>query len=421
VGASLPALPANSAGGSTRAQVALHALPGRGLAWPNHHHAPDSGDGALRVKPRIPREVVQSVVPAAMTPAQVAREFQALLDADAKLVPAGAARRRPARLLEQGYTPKHKLRLFDATYYLTNVRQNEDIRFFVAYIQLGAGTPRGRQIFPRIFYKDISLTWRSASHYIHSNAENWIGKGDTRIVYEGDEEVETSDEVTTDLPLEIQSALEAVCRMATRIPHDEKAVPLILRRAPDSRIEPYADFTGPRRRAAEDPRNLVNRGRPFARFARAADPTSLVFVPGYEPDFGSGIVEQSESRSRIYGGRLDRYRIVSKNREVQYLFIAGPKQVWIASLQATTTEIMSFGLRTVDAVVDDDLLVPAYEYHFIDDDEDPPVLVTQIPEGFAGEVSPHDSYRVDASPWLDAMPVVRDFRRKVLGKKCRPA
>ncbi|MBW2386073.1 MAG: hypothetical protein JRG92_20770 [Deltaproteobacteria bacterium] len=368
------------------------------------------------MKPRIAREVVASVAPADRSPAQIAREFRAQLDAGAELLPAGTARRRPRQLLEQGYTPKHKLQLFDATYYLTNVRQNEDIRFFVAYVQLGAGTARGQQIFPRIFYKDISLTWRSASHYIRSNSENWIGKGDTRIIYEGDHELVTSDEGTTDLPLEIQSALETICRWATRIRYDEKAVALILRRAPDHRIEPYADFTGPRRRAASDPRNLVYRGQAFARFKRPGDPTSLEFAKGYEPDFDAGVVERSSSRSRIYGGALRRYRIVSKNREVQYYFVAGPKQVWIASLQATTTEIMSFGLRTVDAVVDDDLLVPAYEYHFLDEDEDPPVWVTQIPEGYAGQVSPHDPYRVDASPWLDKMPVIRDFRRKVLGR-----
>ena len=78
---------------------------------------------------------------------------------------------------------------------------------------------------------------------------------------------------------------------------------------------------------------------------------------------------------------------------------------------------MSFGLRTVDAVVDDDLLVPAYEYHFMDHEEDPPVLITQIPEGFAGEISPHDSHRVDASRWIDAMPVMQEFRRKVLERR----
>jgi hypothetical protein len=368
------------------------------------------------LKQRIPREVVASVVPDDLDPRQVAREFHHMLDEGVVLAPAGAAKRRPGRLLELGYTPKHRFRLFDATYYLTNVRQNEDIRFFVAYVQLGQGTATGRRIFPRIFYKDISLTWRSASHYIRSTTENWIGKGDIHVEYDGDEEVVTSDELTTDLPLEIQTALESVCRKARRIPHDEKAVALILRRAPDHRIEPYADFTGPRRRAAADRRNLVNGGRSFARFTRPGDPTSLRFVAGYEPDFAHGIVEESTSRSRIYGGRLRRYRIISSNGEVQYLFMAGPRQVWIASLQATTTEIMSFGLRTVDAVVDDDLLVPAYEYHFMDHTVDPPVLVTQIPAGYAGAVSPLDSHRVDASPWIDEMPVIKDFRRKVLGR-----
>jgi len=368
---------------------------------------------------RIPRAVVPSASPAKLSPESVGRELRALLDSGARLVPAGAARRRPRRLLAEGYTPKHKVDVFDATYYLTNVRQNDDIRFFVAYVQLGAGTPRGRRIYPRIFYKDISLTWRSASHYIKSENENWIGKGDTRWIREDGHDFLVSDELTTDLPLEIQTALETICRKADRIPRDDRAVELILRRGPDDRIAPYPDFTGPRRRAAADPRNLVHGGKPFARFTRAGDPTSLRIVRGYEPDFDEGVVEVSSSHSRIYGGRLRRYRIVSANREVQYLFMAGPRQVWIASLQATTTDIMSFGVRTVDALVDDDLLVPAYEYHFIDDSTDPPELVTQIPAGFAGEVSRHDSHRVDASPWLEKLPVIRAFRREVLGEGAR--
>jgi hypothetical protein len=76
---------------------------------------------------------------------------------------------------------------------------------------------------------------------------------------------------------------------------------------------------------------------------------------------------------------------------------------------------MSYGVRTVDVVTDEDLCIPGYEYHFLDDDEDPPVMFSQIPEGYAGETSEVDRYRADASPWLDELPVIREFRRKVLG------
>ncbi len=57
-----------------------------------------------------------------------------------------------------------------------------------------------------------------------------------------------------------------------------------------------------------------------------------------------------------------------------------------------TTEIMSYGVRTIDAVAD--------EYPFI--------------PGFVGEVSEFDGSRADASPWLDQLPVIQEFRRTVL-------
>ena len=337
----------------------------------------------------------------------MAREFERVLASGAKLVATGSAQRRPRVLLQRGYTPKYKLELFDATYYLTSPRQNDDIRFYVAYVRLDDGA----RIYPRIFYKDLSLTWRSASHYVRSDEENWIGKGDVKTVVENGEERVESDEGTTDLPLEIQTALETLSRRARRIRYDDAAVGLVLRGAPNDRIEPYRDFTGPRRRDAADPRNLVNRGRPIARFTRKNDPTSLRFARGFEPDFACGVVERSEGTSRLYGGRLRRYRIASRNGRAQYLFIAGPRQVWIASCQATTTQIMSYGVRTIDAVVCDELLIPGYEYHFVDEDAHSPALHSQVPPGFAGVPSEIDSFRVDTSAWLDQLPVIRQFRR----------
>lgn len=363
---------------------------------------------------RIEYKVVPSARLARLTPAQVGRRFDRLLDDGARLLPAGTARRNPRKWLAGPYRPRHMVSLFDATLYLTGPRQNDDIRFLVAYVSIADGRNGPPRLYPRIFYKDISLTWRSASHWIRSANDNWIGKGDIKVVVEEGVEYDESDESTTDLPLEIQTALEAVCRTVDRVPRDEKAVGLVLRRAPEKRIAPYADFTAPRRRAAEDPANLVNRGRPFARFTRRGDPTSLEFVAGHAPDFEHGVVELAHGTSRIYGGPLRRYRIVSQNERVQYFFMAGPKQVWIASCQATSTELSTFGLRTVDAIVADELLLPGFEYHFIEPDTDPPVLYSQIPEGFAGEASPVDASRVDTSAWLDAMPVIQDFRRLVL-------
>ena len=339
--------------------------------------------------------------------------FRALLAGGARLCPMGSARRRPKLLLEQGYTPRYRVRLFDMTFYLTDIRQNPDIRFFVTYLQRDGET----DIHPRIFYKDVSLIWRSASHYIRGDGENWIGKGDLKVVDDHDDddyELEVSAEETTDLPFELQSALETLCRRVKRIKTDERAVPLILRRGHADRMEAYEDFRGPRRRARENPANWINRGRPIARFTRKNDPRSLRFAKGFEPDFETGVLERGSIRSRIYGGKIDRFRILSRNRQVQYLFFAGPRHVWIIPAQATTTELSSYGVRTVDVPADDDLFVPGYEYHFIDDSVDPPEWVSQIPSGFAGAPSDVDDSRADASPWIDQMPVIQEFRRKVL-------
>ena len=106
----------------------------------------------------IPREVVPSVRLERVPPAQVTRDFRRLLAEGAQLCPAGSARRRPGLLLSSGYLPHYRFRLFDTTFYLADVRQNPDIRFYVAYLQRDGG----REVHPRIFYKDVSLIWRSA-------------------------------------------------------------------------------------------------------------------------------------------------------------------------------------------------------------------------------------------------------------------
>jgi hypothetical protein len=343
----------------------------------------------------------------------VGREFRDRLASGASIRPAGRARKQPGRLLRRGYTPKHKLELFDAAFYLTGARQNPDIRFFVAYVALDASDP-SCDLYPRIFYKDVSLIWRSASHYVRTDRENWIGKGELREELQNGISMEVSAEETTDLPYELQTALETLVRRSKRIPRDDDAVSLILRGGPANRLDPYRDFVAPRRRARSNPRNLVNRGRPIARIARRNDPDSLRFVKGFEPDFEGGVIERGTLGSRLYGGKLGRFRILSRNRRIQYLFFAGPRHVWIIPPQATTTELSSYGLRTIDVIADEDLCCPGFEYHFMDDSEDPPVQVSQIPEGFAGEPSEVDPSRADASAWLDRLPVVREFRRKVL-------
>ena len=126
------------------------------------------------------------------------------------------------------------------------------------------------------------------------------------------------------------------------------------------------------------------------------------------------IIGRTRTHSKSLGGRIDRYRFLSKNRQVQWLFFAGPRLVWLAPPQALTTELSSYGVRTVDALVDDELCIPAYEYHFEEYPGEPDSLHSQIPPGFAGDPNPFDPDRADASPWIDRLPLVREFRKKVL-------
>jgi hypothetical protein len=49
----------------------------------------------------------------------------------------------------------------------------------------------------------------------------------------------------------------------------------------------------------------------------------------------------------------------------------------------------------------------------MDDSEDPPQLYSQIPPGFAGAISEVDPARADASPWLERLQVLGDFRKAI--------
>jgi hypothetical protein len=188
----------------------------------------------------------------------------------------------------------------------------------------------------------------------------------------------------------------------------------VLRKAPAHRFRPYADFAAPRLRARSNPRNRINRGKSVAYFSRENDPSSLRFVRGFEPDFEGGVMSASRSRSRLYGGDVRKFRILSRNARIQYQFIAAPRQVWIIPPQTLTTELTSYGVRTIDVEAAEDAFVPGYEYHFLDETLEPPELYTQIPDGFAGKASDVDPSRSDASPWLEELPVIQQFRSKLL-------
>jgi hypothetical protein len=346
-------------------------------------------------------EVVRSVAPSEATPREVAREVKGLLAAGSAIRPAGAARTRPLQLLAL-YPPRYAVRLFDARFFLAELREDENFRFFVTYVRLGDGA----ELFPRLFYKDSSLVWRCATHWISAPGVHWIGKGDCKVIDADDGETVCSAEETTNLPYELQAALDDLSRRAKRVVWDARALGRILRRAPVGRFEAYADFIGPRRRAMATRAARINGGRPIAWFARRGEPGSLRFAPGFAPDF-ERLVEVTRSASRMYGGEIRKLRFLSQNGCVQYQFVAGPRHVWIIPAQALTTELSSYGVRTVDVVADEDVFVPGYEYHYLEDG----ALYTQIPPGFAGAASDVDPTRADASPWLEKLPVIQEFRR----------
>lgn len=373
-----------------------------------------------KTRTTIPISIEPSAPLSTLSPRQIQREFFTLLDSGCRFEVAGTARQDPSQLFAKGLKPRFKIELFDTRFYLSGIRQIPELRFVVGYVvqprtkRANAADRSAYTISARIIYKDLSLVWRAASHCTFVDNAIWIGKGDTRSNFVGDDEYISSDESTTDMPLEAITALEGISAGVRRATSGEEAIDMILRRARGDRIEPFADFTSLRRKAHANSRNLINRGRSIARFSRKNDPTSLKITRGFEPDFVDGIIEHSQSRSSMYGGTLQRYRILSSNRKIQYFFIAGPDHVWIIPPQATTTELSSFGVRTIDVIGDDDLFIPGYEYHFYEDGPDGPQLHSQIPEGFVGAICPSHEDKADASPWLDKIPVIQEFKRVVL-------
>ena len=177
---------------------------------------------------------------------------------------------------------------------------------------------------------------------------------------------------------------------------------------PAGRVEPYADFTKPRQADSTN----INRGRRVARFLRRGDPESLVFTAGYEPDLDDGVMEESISPSRFFGGEIRKFRVLSTNRKIQYMFFASPTHAWLNPPQALTTELSTYGVRLVDVAADEDAFVPGYEYH--EEDESGFILHTQIPVGFAGDPHPDNESRADASRWVEALPIIKEFRKKLL-------
>jgi len=154
----------------------------------------------------------------------------------------------------------------------------------------------------------------------------------------------------------------------------------------------------------------VNEGTSIGGFTEKGNPASFRFLEGYEPDFNNGIVEIFESNNPIYG-TIKSYRILSANKQVQFIFnVDSESRVWIGAMQAVTPRLTRFGVRadvvTVSSTSIDgrgvDLLMPAYEYP------------SQTPARYQGKLK---GEYCDASGFINQLPVIREFRAKVLGER----
>jgi len=368
-------------------------------------------DGVLSGRSQIQIAVIPNVRAEEKSPRQVGEHFRRLLASGYELRADGQAKKDPSMLLRSGYTPKYEIELFGNRFFLCKQRDAHGLKAMPAYVLPATQPRRGKpRIHARVFYKDSSLVWRSPSHYINTPDEQWIGKGAMRWLNKRGIRGWFSAEETTNLPFELQAALDDVSHRGRRKQNDHRLLFLVLHNSPSDRVRPYQDFEGPRVKAMKLRANRINNNRPIAWFADENDPRSLQIEPGFEPDFRA-IIDVSASRSSMYGGGIEKYRIASKNRLIQYLFVAGPQHVWMVHPQAFTVELSSYGLRTVDVIGDEDLNIPGYEFF---DNAGTGEIDDQIPPGFAGPICPVDPDRADASPWNEKLPIIRSFRRAIL-------
>ena len=366
----------------------------------------------MKLPPALQPVVLDDIQLLPWGPREARRRFRAMLAGGTRLAPVGQAADDPEVLLEGRTLPRCALELFDHVVFLSGPLFDPHLGFMVAYMGRKVGRDGAvKSLVPRIFYKDISLVWRAATHVIHCAEEDWIGKGALRWTEDGDHHVASSAEETTDLPYEVQGALDAAS-WTSKPRRDDSAALLVLRNAPAGRIAPYADFT--RARDRDQALVKINRGRPIARFRRKGAPESLEFVRGFAPDLSRGVLASTFAASNLYGGRVKKTRVLSVNEQIQYQFVSSPTHVWINPPQSLTTSLTAYGTRTLDVHAPEALFVPGYEYHFMDESTEPPSLHSQIPDGFAGAPSEEDPMRADAAAWIERLPPVVEFRRRGL-------
>jgi hypothetical protein len=172
-------------------------------------------------------EILSGVRPVSRPTRTIRAEFRDLLANGAALLPAGEARADPERLAAAAYPPRHRIELFDATYWVGDLLVDDDLRFFVAYVAVRGRGGAIRSIHPRVVYKDSSLVWRVATHLVRTGNENWIGKGDLKEADGPDGCGLYSAEETTNLPYELFAALDRISHEGAQRDRTNKAALLV--------------------------------------------------------------------------------------------------------------------------------------------------------------------------------------------------
>ena len=117
---------------------------------------------------------------------------------------------------------------------------------------------------------------------------------------------------------------------------------------------------------------------------------------------------------------LDDFHPIAVDGELEIFFRFRQTRIFLLGESA---EPVNVGRKTLGQLllalegVDYVLKVHEPAAEFMEDGEEGATLHSQIPTGFAGAASEFDDFRADTSPWLEKMPVIREFRRKVLAKR----
>jgi len=303
----------------------------------------------------------------------------------------------------EGHAPLHRIRFGDDTYYISRPFIGPDNRIsFIAYCQHIDSRDNKPKLFVNEFYFSGShAVWRAASH----RAWGWIGKG--------------VDEHSQTLPLEIIPFLNRIVEKAGNIETREYDLFKILGIGGiipaesqifthvdvlnGQRAAPELDLTGSRRIVVAEEVSLAPADSDELHRYRFPD-------EGYKPDFTSKKILRYPSRNDVYG-RITHYRILSRNKKLQYLFnVSEEGLVWIGSVQSVSKDLNRQGVRqdAPNIIVPPTLLQAPYDY--------PSEIVKNLPQGYLGDDHPGHPEYASAAKFTEKIDLVVEFRAEVLSR-----